>query len=365
LERARALGQVGFVAGVIGEMGRARAAADEARAIYEAAGDRGGVAISFFALGAAALDWREGVASFHEASRRFAAIGNRRGEVLSLHNVANYELEMGDARDAALDAAAFEAAKARVALDPTDDREEMQRRLRYESGDPQSTLASYAAMWSAKTKQGVDLAWEGEYYANVLQALDRLDEAHAVYDESVRGLGELGMITVYVEAARDLARLDLLEGRVADAETLARTAVQRARATGTVYFVAFVQPALAWAHALEGRTAEATREMAEVLALPDYGDVLAPLNVAQAALVVDERAGRDPAAAVARLEKIAARAQSLGNVEAALEARLALAQHTLRAGDTKAAQRLLGAIEDEARARGLAFLARRAHESGR
>jgi hypothetical protein len=311
-------------------------------------------------MAAATEDWREGAADFRAARRAWAEIGGRNGARNSQANLTTYELEMGDARDARVDLEALRAMDPQVA--PPED---LDRRLRYETGDPAGALPSYAHMWEHENRHGLDRAWEAQYYANTLQAVDRLDEAHRLYDESVRSLGDLGVITVYVDAVRDLTRLDLLEGRVAEAEAIARAAVARARATGTIYWTVEVEPALAWAHALEGRTAEATREMAEVLALPDYEDVYTPLAVAQAALVVDERAGRDPAAAVARLEKLRARAEALDNREVALEARLALSQHALVAGDADRARPALAAIEREAGVRGLAFLARRARESVR
>lgn len=191
----------------------------------------------------------------------------------------------------------------------------------------------------------------------VLAAGDRLKEAEARHREAFVIRSRLGEKATAAESRIALARIALDGGRATEAEAEAREAAAALAAAKAAPAEAMARSALALGLAAQGKDDAAREALARAHALAQGGqDAAVRLSIAVASGRLGQRWGPEREAARRGLAAVEAEAVRLGFVGLALEARLA-GLETLPAGmRAKMAQ----ALEEEARQRGFALVAKKA-----
>ena len=173
-------------------------------------------------------------------------------------------------------------------------------------------------------------------------------------DAFLTGAFEIGMVQ---------ARIALEEGRASDARREAEQAVKLAREDFRPDDEASAESVLALSWLAEGRLREAQQTIARLeKRLTITEDRLLRLSAGVTVARVQAGSGVPIEITLARqrLEALIREAADLGAVAIAFEARLALGEIEMRAGDTGAGRATLAALEREAAAKGFVSVARRA-----
>jgi tetratricopeptide (TPR) repeat protein len=395
-----------FALGRLGQGDKAGAAAEEARAIFASAGDRGGVGWALNRVGSVQLQqgalvkarktYEQSLALLREIGyqHRVAAVLSNIGLVLSQKGelaAAKSKYQESQAIDTELGdkiGVAFDLSNIGVALheegEPVKAQAMLERALAVsrEAGDDSTTGIVLQQVGDVLISLG-ELKRAREHELQALEILQRTG-SHRDASAALFSLGELMALDGDVPAARNrhqevlaireglgdtlqsagsrlaLAALELDERRPAAAESFAREAA-------SVFGREEVgdKEALAWA--LLGRAqldqsqleaAQRSTARAEALAAASQSPARR-LTVALAASLV-RAAGGSGAEALAGLEAALAEANRRQLNRLGLEIRLALGQLELRGPKNDAGRRRLQALAAEARSRGFGLLAQRA-----
>ncbi len=389
----------------LGQIPEAARAAEEARAIFAAAGDRGGLAQVLNRIGSVA--WNHGDLEtawtrWEEALAIRRRMGLRGGVAVSLHNLGlvlwergdlagarsriedgySIDRELGDRPGMAVDLEAM----AGLLLDLGDlsraaQTAQQATALSREAGDP--TQAALALTRLAMTLQAEgDLPAAKDRYQEALPVLRERGARDAVADVLFQ-LGELRKTADDLAGARKLheeaqatrasfhgafavaksgvalADLALEEGRPDAADSLLVPSVQVFAAQKAIGWEASAQTVRSLSFLRSRRTADARRAIDRALALSERS--LSPhvrLAVAAAAARVEAAEGRVDRAS-ARLEAALAEAVKVRLLGLQLELRLTRGEIRAASGGASDAASLR-ALADDARARGFGLVARKA-----
>jgi serine/threonine protein kinase/tetratricopeptide (TPR) repeat protein len=389
----------------LGRIPEAARAAEEARGIYAAAGDRGGLAQALNRVGG--VSWNRGDiektrSTWEEALAIRRQIGYRAGVAVSLHNLGlvlweqgrlagarrNLEeslaidRELGDRPGVAVDLESI----AGLLLDLGDlpgarKTGEQALALSREVGDPTEAALVRVRLAMVSHAEG-DLREAEAQYREALPVLQDKGARDSVADTAYQ-LGELRKTADDLVAARKyhedaqairsgyrgafavaksqvaLACLAIEEGRAVAAESLLGPALETFAAQKATDWEATAQAALALSRFESERLGGARQALERALALA--GSSLSPqvrLAVAVIAARVEAGEGRVDKALV-RLDTALAEAARLRLVGLQLELRLARGEIGIGSGRTAATRDLLALVGD-ARARGFGLLARKA-----
>jgi tetratricopeptide (TPR) repeat protein/tRNA A-37 threonylcarbamoyl transferase component Bud32 len=210
-----------------------------------------------------------------------------------------------------------------------------------------------------KAGQGYDLYRLGE----VSSARGDLKVAREKYVAALALLQEAGDRLTTGEVNLSVAHLDLAEGQAASAEGLARNSEEVFRAEGATDREAVAEVLLADALLAQKKTAEAREAAGQARALAEKSkERRARWGAARAAARVRAATGSpvDQAAAVASLDSAAAEAAKAGYVGVNLELRLAAGQIEKAAGRAPSARARLRLVAKEAAAKGFSLIGRQA-----
>jgi len=209
-------------------------------------------------------------------------------------------------------------------------------------------------------------------YASTLTEIGRVfrqqakaDEAQQTYRESLSLEEELGNKSDAAETRLELAELDCDSGKGAEAEQLSRAAVQAFRADAYVDEEIFAQSMLSKALLQQGKLDEAGVAVAEAVRLSEKSqDVLIRIPV-----ILDHAyvmaAGKNLSGAETAAQEALNRARNLGLFRLQLEASLALGQIQVTGRSHSAGRARLQILEKTARAKGFELIAGKAANGNR
>ena len=358
-----------------GDLDGAERLSKEALAAYASIGNRSGEALMRGNLGNIAYfrgDLAGARRSWEETLPTYLEIGEKDGAARMLHNIASVLGEQGDVRGAR---AMFERAAS------------LYREIGHKSGVG-ATLGNIARCFH----QEGDLAAAGRAFEESLAVWretgdkqyaapavldhgrllrDRGDAAGArrAFDEALGLQREMGQEGEAAEARLALADLDIDEGGAGGAEAPVREALAVFQKLGSADGEASARAVLARIAAALGRPVEAAdeAERARALAAKSQNRTFGLLVEIECARVLGTLGDRDPAPAIAALERAGAGAVEAGVRSLVLEARLALGQVEALASRPGAKTRLLD-LAGEAAAQGfgrVAVLAEKAAAAAR
>jgi tetratricopeptide (TPR) repeat protein len=391
----------------LGESERALALHGEAQAIFDAAGDRSGVARSL--AGMANVHYRRGdldqagqlfekaLAVHRQTGNEFAVawtlhsfanvlsergdlagsrrvqeqalaihrrIGDRGGEAGSLGNIASllqYQGDLSGARRMHEQALAIfrevaEKGSAAIELNNL----ATVRLAQGELAEAQALLEEALAI-KRETGNRSSVAFSLDDLGEVAAARGDLASARRHYDEAVRIREELGQKVRATESRLALAELSLDEGRASEAEAAARASAEAFRAEKMEDLEGGAWLVVARALVAQGKAA-ASREPAREASRLLRSSQDRPTRLALAIALARLEGARDAAAAAsvsAKLRDAAAEAARMGHVALELEARLALAELNAR-GAGRSEPDSAARLERDARARGFGLIAAKA-----
>jgi tetratricopeptide (TPR) repeat protein/tRNA A-37 threonylcarbamoyl transferase component Bud32/TolB-like protein len=366
LQVARARLLEGSAAVGLKQWTRALGAYEEARGIYEAAGDQKGVAAALNSTAQVRSQLGElGEArKLHEAALdRNKKAGDQAGVAKTLDSIAGVASSQGDVEGA--------VKLAEQAIQQTG-------RL---GGMPPRAMANIANLYKRSGKLGKS----EEMYGRALAALRKtgnkpvlaamlddlgavmrlqgnLDGARGCLDEALGLWHELGDKGSTVETRLKLAALLLDEGRATDAEARAAEVVTEAHAEGRGVAEAYAHLLLTQAY-LEQKRLAAARESLQRAMTGDWkrGNHELRLSAAIVSARVRAASGRS-GEAVTSLEATVGDARKNRLLEVELEARLALGQIELRTGAAGGRARL-EELEKTAKEKGFGLVARKAQSA--
>jgi DNA-binding winged helix-turn-helix (wHTH) protein/tetratricopeptide (TPR) repeat protein/TolB-like protein len=351
-----------------GRIAEADEAAREAEQIYRAAGHRAGAARAA-TVRAAALqsqgDYRGARRIYEEALVEYRAIGHKRGLAVEHNNLGSVLLDLGDVKGArrhfedalatytetrdpgGLTLAKLNLGKALLVLGEHGEA----RRLVEES------LAGGRQMGD-RSRSAQALLTLGEVF---WQAGDP-DAARRSETEALAIFAEVGRASDAARAELVLAEFLLDQGHDAEAEARARKAAGELERARNVPEQRRAEALAARASLQQGRIGDARRALEKAVALGGSQSRQTALEAAiTTARLVDADSGRPRGSAEATqaLQAVIAAAERAEFVKCAFEARLALAEIEMKAGDGRA-QRRLSALAEDAHRRGFRSLAQRA-----
>jgi tetratricopeptide (TPR) repeat protein/TolB-like protein len=388
----------------LGEPDRALALYSEAQAIFDAAGDRSGVARTL--SGMANLHYRQGrlaeasdlyersLAVFRETGNDFAVawtlhsfanvlsdggdlagsrklqeqalaihrrIGDRGGEAGSLGNIANllqYQGDLAGARrmhEQALAIFRDVAEKGPAAIELNNIAIVLAAQ-----GDLKGAQALLEEALALKRETGnrSSIAFTLAELGGLAAARGDLGAARKHHEEAARIREALGQKARAAESRLALATVSLDTGQAAAAEAVARETADVFRAEKMGDLEGAARLVLARSLAVQGKGSDARQAVQEASRLLSASqDRAVRLSLAIAAARVDGAAA-DPGAASSaeRLVAAAAEATRMGHVALELDARLALAEVEVRNARPQARERALQ-LEKEARAKGFGLIA--------
>jgi tetratricopeptide (TPR) repeat protein len=366
---ARSLLDLGFLRWTLGDPVEAQKLYNSALAIYRRIGDERGVAIALNTVGI--FRWREGKLAearrtWEQSLASYREIGDKQGVARLLNNIASVVEMEGDLGRAT---AMYEEALATQ-------REAGERRavalalfnlgrIASERGDLAHALRNYdqALTINRATGEKSTVAGNLHYIAEVLYAEGKLPEARKKDEEALAILVQLGEQLFMPEARVALARVAIEEGRPGEGETTARQAAQAFAKHKASDHEAVAQSVLAAALLAQGKLAESKQAAARASAISTKSQsqrVRLAVAIVGARVRASSGAAADTAAALRSLRAVRAEAEKADRRGLALEAELALGEVELRAGRAADAQARLEALERDANARGFGLLAAKA-----
>jgi serine/threonine protein kinase/tetratricopeptide (TPR) repeat protein len=390
----------------LGENEKAKRACEEARQIFEAAGDRSGLEQTLHEMAEVPINQGDFAAAENLYSQALAlaqAIGNQKGQARELLDLGVISVKKGDFVTArrfydesfrSYQKAGDKFGMASVMGDTgillriqgklQDARNHFQKtfELSNEVGHRVSAAQALGAMGDVLLEEG-DLAGAHQMYQEELTTMRegggkvlyastlvkvgealrqqaRAAEAHEAYVEALALQGELGNKSDAAETRLALAELDCDSGKGTEAEQLSRAAVEAFRADAYADEEIFAQSILSRALLQQGKMDEARAAIAEAVRLSEKSQdvtVRIPLTLDHAYVMAAEK---NQGGAEAAAKQALTRARSLGLVRLQLEASLALGQIQMAGSNRNAGRARLQALEKSARAKGFELIARKA-----
>ncbi|MGB7824491.1 MAG: protein kinase [Candidatus Sulfotelmatobacter sp.] len=390
----------------LGENEKAKSTCEEARQIYEAAGDRSGLEQTLHEMAEVPINQGDFAAAerlYSQALTLARSIGNQKGQAGALLDLGVISVKRGDfvtARrfyDEAFriyQKAGDKYGMASVMGDTgillraqgklQDARNHFQKtfELSNEVGHRVSAAQALGAIGDVLLEEG-DLAGAHQMYQQELttmretggkvlyastlvkigQALRQqaeADKAHEAYVEALSLQEELGNKSDAAETRLALAELDCDSGKGTEAEQLSRAAVEAFRADAYADEEIFAQSMLSRALLQQGKVDEARAAIAEAVRLSEKSQdvtVRIPVILDHAYVMA---AGKNLGGAETTAQEALARARNLGLFRLQLEASLALGQIQMTGPNPVAGRARLQALEKSARAKGFELIARKA-----
>jgi tetratricopeptide (TPR) repeat protein/tRNA A-37 threonylcarbamoyl transferase component Bud32 len=403
---AEALASQGLAFWRLGQPRRARSAFEEARRIYSAVGDWGGVVDTLNNLANLLADQGD-IASaqtmYEAALGVYREIGDQRGMAQALNNIALLLWQQGAlARARAMFDRALPIYRetgdkenmatvldntANVLLlqgDPTAARKMYEEALavRREIGNMAGVAVSLNNVGSVLHQQGdlggaammyedaLSVAGEigdrsGVAYAlfnlgEVLKAGGNLSESRKKHEQALAIRKELGEKGTEAESQLALGELAIEDGRPADAVAPIRQAGEEFRSEHAADSEALVHALLARCLLEQGNVAEAQKAVEQAWASAAKSENRSVRFLVGIILARVRTATGKPAEAIRRLEAIIAEATKAGLLPSQIEARLALGEIEVRSLNPARGRARLAALEREAAAKGFGLIARKA-----
>jgi len=393
----------------LGENEKAKSTCEEARQIYEGAGDRSGLAQTLHDMAEVPINQGDFAAAeklYSQALSIARAIGNQKGQAKELLDLGVISVKKGDFTAArrfydesfrdyqeAGDKYGMASVmgdtgillRAQGKLQDALNHFQQTFELSNEVGHRGSAAQALSAIGDVLLEEG-DLpgaskmyqeasAIEHEIggkniYASTLTQMGRVfrqqakaDEAQQAYRESLSLEEELGNKSDAAETRLALAELDCDSGKGAEAEQLSRAAVEAFRADAFADEEIFAQSILSRALLQQGKTDEAGSSIAEAVRLSEKSQdvtVRIPVILDHAYVIA---AGKDLDRAGSTAQEALRRARNLGLFRMQLEASLALGQIEMAKPNPTAGRARLQALEKSAHAKGFELIARKATNS--
>ena len=326
---ASGLNNIAVVLWQQGDLGGARRMYKEALAVYRETGKKSGVAAAANNIALVLNDQGDlaGAKRMYEVSLEASReIGDKSTMSMALYNIANLLFTRGD------------LAGAKKTLEES-------LAIRREIGEETSVAYALYALGEYLVSSG-DLA----------AARKSLEESLAIRNR----LGEKGTAA---ESRLALANLSVEEGRFAEAEALARQATEEFQDEKALDKEAATQAVLAEALSEQGKMAESQRVVnraSELARKSQNPAVRSTVTITAARIQVASGGPSEMAAAVKNLAAAQAAAAKVGDINGQFEARLALGEVEMKAGNLSRGRARLEALEKEAKARGFGLIARKA-----
>jgi len=351
----------------LGEEARALPLLDEARTIYEAAGDRAGVARVRFQTGAGLYNTHGDLArartEFEAALAIRNQIGDQNGAASALMNLGSVLADLGDLAGAR---GMYEQALA--AFRETDNRHD-RKLLLFNLASVLGDLGDLAGA-RQRLEESLEMARgtgdkggmaDAQYgLSGILLSQGEVAAARKAGEEAIAIDGELELKMDAALARIATAEAVLEQGQPARAVELARAAAVEMRAQQAGPRLALADIVLARGLLGQGRLGEARAAIDRARAQTEKGDQPAFRFYARITAARVRAAEGDRAGARADLEQVVKDTATHAPVSLALDARLALAETELAAGPREAARAQLLALEKDARAKGFGLCARKA-----
>jgi tetratricopeptide (TPR) repeat protein len=395
----------------LGENEKAKSACEEAREIYEAAGDRFGMAQTLYQTAEVPINQGDFAAAAKLYSQALAidrAVGNQKGQGRDQLNLGLISVKRGDFTTArrvyeesfrsyqqAGDKYGMASVMGntgnllRVQGKLQDAMKHFQKtfELSNEVGHRVSAAQALGAIGTVLLEQG-DLAGAQKMYqqelatmreagakvlyastlvevGQVLRQQAEADKARQAYLEALSLQEELGNKSDAAETRLALAELDCDSGKGAEAEQFSRAAVEAFRADDYANEEIFAQSLLSRALLQQGKTDEARLAIDEAVRLSERSQdvtVRIPVMLDHAYVMA---AGKNLSGAVNTAQKALARARTLGLFRLQLEASFALGQIQMRGPNPVAGRLGLKRLEESARAKGFELIARKTASDNR
>jgi len=390
----------------LGENEKAKSACEEARRVYEAAGDRSGLAQSLHDMAEVPINQGDFAAAemlYRQALTIAREIGSQRGQGKELLNLGVISVKNGDFTAArrlydeafqhdqeAGDKSAMAAAMGdtgillRIQGKLPDALNHFQKALELSNqvGHRVSSAQAISAMGDVLLEEG-DLPGAYKMYqesstivheigrkilyassltqvGRVLRQQGKAEEAQQAYRESLSLEEELGNKSDAAETRLALAELDCDAGKGAEAEQLSRAAVETFRADAYTDEESLAQSMVSRALLRQGKLEEARSAMAEAVRLSKKSQavlVRIPVMIDQAYLFA---AGDNRGEAEVTAQDALTRARNLGLFRLQLEASLALGEIQMQKRNPVLGRKRLEDTEDSARSKGFELVAQKA-----
>ena len=389
----------------LGENEKATSACEEARKIYEAAGDRSGLEQTLHEMAEVPINQGDFAAAeklYSQALTLARAIGNQKGQAGALLDLGVISVKRGDFATARrfydetfriYQTTGDKYGMASVMGDTgillhaqgklQDARNHFQKtyELSNEVGHRVSAAQAQGAIGDVLLEEG-DLARAHQMYqqeldtmresggkvlyastlvkvGQVLRQQAEADKAHEAYVEALSLQEELGNKSDAAETRLALAELDCDMGKGAEAEQLSRSAVEAFRADAYADEQIFAQSMLSRALLQQGKVDEARTAITEAVRLSENSQdvtVRIPLMLDHAYVMA---ARKNLGAAETTAQEALTRARRLGLFRLQLEASLALGQIQMIRPNPTAGRVRLQALEKSARSKGFELIARK------
>jgi serine/threonine protein kinase/tetratricopeptide (TPR) repeat protein len=390
----------------LGENEKATSACEEARQIYEAAGDRSGLAQTLHDMAEVPINQGDFAAAeklYSQALSIARAIGNQKGQAKELLDLGVISVKRGDLATArrTYDEAfriyqrvgdKYGMASVmgdtgillRVQGKLQDALKHFQKtfELSNEVGHRRSAAMALSAIGDVLLEEGsLPEAYKmyqqastieheigaKNIYASTLTQIGRVfrqqakaDEAQKAYDESLSLEEELGNKSDAADTRLALAELDCDSGKGAEAEQLSRAAVQAFRADAYADEEIFAQSMLSRALLQQGKVDEAHAAIAEAVRLSEKSQnvtVRIPMILNHAYVMAAEK---NLGGAETSAQEALAQARKLGLFRLQLEASLALGEVQMQRKNPDMGRKRLEETAQAARSKGFELIARRA-----
>jgi serine/threonine protein kinase/tetratricopeptide (TPR) repeat protein len=390
----------------LGENEKAKSACEEARQIYEAAGDRSGLAQSLHDMAEVPINQGDFAAAeklYSQALSISRAIGNQKGQGKELLNLGVISVKNGDLTTArrfydeafqhdqeAGDKSAMAAVmgdtgillriqgKLQDALNHFQKALELSNQVGHrgssaqalavigdvllEEGDLPGAYKMYQEASAIEQEIGRKILYASTLteVGRVLRQQGKADEAQQAYRESLSLEEELGNKSDAAETRLALAELDCDSGKGSEAEQLSRAAVETFRADAYTDEEILAQSMVSRALLQQGKLEEARSAMTETVRLSQKSqDVLVRIPV-----MIDEAyvmaSGKDLGGAAAASQDALTQARNLGLFRLQLEASLALGEIQMQKRNPELGRRRLEDTEESARSKGFELIAQKA-----
>jgi|HubBroStandDraft_6_1064221.scaffolds.fasta_scaffold00165_2 serine/threonine protein kinase/tetratricopeptide (TPR) repeat protein len=389
----------------LGENEKATSSCEEARQIYEAAGDRSGLEQTLHEMAEVPINQGDFAAAgklYSQALTLARAIGNQRGQAGALLDLGVISVKRGDFVTARrfydetfriYQMTGDKYGMASVMGDTGillqaqgkmhDARNHFQKtyELSNEVGHRVSAAQAQGAIGDVLLEEG-DIAGAHQMYQQELATMRETggkvlyastlvkdgralrqqaeaDKAHEAYVEALSLQEELGNKSDAAETRLALAELDCDMGKGAEAEQLSRSAVEAFRADAYADEQIFAQSMLSRALLQQGKVDEARTAITEAVRLSENSHdvtVRIPVMLDHAYVMA---AGKSLGAAETTAQEALTRARSLGLFRLQLEASLALGQIQMIGPNPAAGRVRLQALEKSARSKGFELIARK------
>jgi eukaryotic-like serine/threonine-protein kinase len=391
----------------LGENEKAKSACEEARRVYEAAGDRSGLAQSLHDMAEVPINQGDFAAAeklYSQALTIARAIGNQKGQGKELLDLGVISVKKGDFSTAqrfydealqhdqeAGDKSAMAAVmgdtgillriqgKLQDALNHFQQALELSNQVGHrgssaqalsvigdvllEEGDLPGAYKMYQESSTIEHEIGRKILYASSLtqVGRVLRQQGKAEEAQQAYRQSLSLEEELGNKSDAAETRLALAELDCDSGKGAEAEQLSRAAVETFRADAYTDEESLAQSMVSRVLLQQGKLEEARSAMAEAVRLSQKSQavlVRIPVMIDQAYLLA---AGDNVGRATVTAQDALTRARDLGLFRLQLEASLALGEIQMQNRNPDMGRKRLEDTEESARSKGFELIAQKAN----